>query len=151
MKWMCSGQMDKKDILKTVFNDEALYDIISATRGPDNEDEYIKYLFTARIRFLAGMGNNGYFAQIRSTKYVSEDMVKGFLAHLDNISKHYLVHVSTALIALERLKLIEADEYDFLTSLIVIIRHSFYDTGDEKYVQSVSSVLERFRYVWASI
>jgi len=66
---------NKVEALRILVNDSGTYLIMSALRGPDTENENLKYIFTARIRCLAGMDCNGSSAYCRSKREISLGIV----------------------------------------------------------------------------
>ena len=105
------------NLLRELAKNRHACNIMSATRGPDLPNTVpLKYLFTARIRFLA-FGSSNYFWAVRPTPEVDYEMVQDALTlNYDGLS-HYLSHVSAALDSLFRLGLMDAREYRFLLHL----------------------------------
>ena len=103
-----------------VLNSEALYDVASAMRGPDDDCVGLKYLFTARIRSLAGIYSDTLL--LRDTKRVNRDILRDAIENIITMHKdaarHYISHVDSALEALKYYKIMSKPEYKFLQHII---------------------------------
>jgi len=108
-------------MLRKVINDQTLYDIISAIRGCDSYNTVLKYLFTARIRCLAGMNIDDAFADVRVDKEIKLWMIYRAVESVSEADIHYLEHITYAINALRRLKLIDEKEADMLNAIATIL------------------------------
>lgn len=110
-------------ILRKVVNDQTLYDIVTAFRGCDSYNTVLKYLFTARIRYLAGMNPDDAFADVRVDKEIELWMLHRAVGSVSEADMHYLVHIMYAISALRWLKLIDEEEADMLNAIATILEN----------------------------
>ena len=117
------GLRDKVKVLmlKKVLNDLTLYDVVSAIRGCDSGSRALKYLFTARIRYLAGLDPVNVEVDIRECRKVNLLMVYKALEEVSRTDIHCLDHIIVALDALRRLKLIDSEEAEMLEALATLL------------------------------
>lgn len=135
--------MKMSTMLKRVINNDALYDIVSAMRGPDNVRGSIKYVFTARIRVLAGLESNQLTR--RDEKYITEQYINVCIIDGIGLPDHYYTHIYDALQALRVMGLIELDEYQFLRELV----YEFIGSVDDDISRDrIRAVFNQYRYVW---
>jgi len=106
----------KKYFLRKVVTDEDTYLIVGAIRGPDSTNDSLKYIFTARIRWLAGINGEIPFT-LRGTSKVSLLDIALATEKVSECDQHYLAHVGHALDKMLKLGLISKREYDFLENL----------------------------------
>lgn len=106
----------KKYMLKKAVTDEEIYYIVSAVRGPDSENDNLKYIFTARIRWLLGKSEE-IVSAFRRVKEVPLSTIVKAIEEVKEYDYHYLVHVGEALDMLFKLGLISEREYHFLDKL----------------------------------
>lgn len=106
----------KKYFLRKVVTDEDTYLIVGAVRGPDSTNDSLKYIFTARIRWLAGINGEIPFT-LRGTSRVSLSDIVYAIEEVSECDYHYLAHVGHALDKMLKLGLISKREYDFLEKL----------------------------------
>jgi hypothetical protein len=106
----------QKDLI--MLGDSDFYALMSALRGPDGDFEALKQLFTARIRYLAGMRNAAYL-NIRSIKAIPKAILRLAIYEAADANKHtiehYINHIEIAITALYRAKLMTRSEYKFLS------------------------------------
>jgi len=127
--------MIERSTFKELVNKPNFYDIMSALRGPDIDTlVYIKWIFTCRIRYLAGITNDRKIAlriNVREKPFIYKsdldnaiDEAQGLLRYdfevgyrFSTFLNHYFGHVVDALISLDHLGMIEPKEYYFLFDL----------------------------------
>jgi len=108
-------------MLRKVVNDQTLYDIISAIRGCDSYNTVLKYLFTARIRYLAGLEQSNVPVDVRECRKISLLMIYKTLEEVSRTDIHCLDHAVSALDALEKLELIDSEEAEVLKKIASIL------------------------------
>lgn len=113
---------NKLEALKVLVNESDIYNIMSALRGPDTQNYDLKYIFTARIRHLAGMDCKRSDAHCRDKKVVSIRDVMEALKSINADDEHYLGHVTEALIEFKHKGLIDRDEFLLLYELADIMK-----------------------------
>lgn len=127
-----------------VLNSGALYDVASAMRGPDDDCVGLKFIFTARIRSLAGVYNEDVL--LRDTKVINRDILRDAIEDIitmhKNAARHYISHVDSALQALKYYKRISKPEYKFLQHIIHHFHRYFAGYINEDELRSI----ERFIY-----
>lgn len=78
------------------------YNIACALRGPDSSNTVLKWVFTARIRALAGLALSGSHGLVRidtlPVPYATD--LRGLLPSLINRHYHFLNHARSAALAL---------------------------------------------------
>jgi len=112
---------NKMEALRILVNQSDIYVIMSALRGPDTENEYLKWVFTARIRHLAGMDCESVGSNCRDEKVVSFKDVIEALKSVNADDRHYLNHVKMALMEFKYKGLIDRDEFLLLYELADIL------------------------------
>lgn len=146
-------------IFEELLKNKQFYDIASALRGSDLQQNDLKWLFTARIRGLLHMDNATQIVRYRKgftnagNVYTKENLLD-FLDRLDTSSKdvftlmHFLDHTKYALLALEELHLIDEDEMSTLSSLVdniltyILYPHSIVRARVRKEMESILTDLE---------
>jgi len=113
---------NKMEALRILANEPDTYNIMASLRGPDTENDDLKWIFTARIRHLVGMDCERVGAICREEKIVSLRNVFEALKKVNANDEHYLRHASKALHELRAKGLIDRDEYSLLTELALILR-----------------------------
>jgi len=126
----------ERSYFRELVNKPEFYDIMTALRGPDIDTlVYIKWIFTCRIRYLAGITNDRKLAlriNVREKPFIyKSDLdnaigeVQGLLRYdievgyrFSTFLNHYFGHVVDALISLYQLGMIEPKEYCFLFDLV---------------------------------
>jgi len=103
---------EKFEQFKALIAIPDFYNIAAAIRGPDTGNSSLKWIFTARIRYLIGVRNNG--AAIRTINKVHIEHVENAVLNLRKGDLHYLDHVQHALTALASLGAIDHEEHWFL-------------------------------------
>jgi len=135
----------KKYMLKKAVTDKDMYYIVSAVRGPDSQNDNLKYIFTARIRWLVGR-NDEIASAFRREKKVRLSTIVKAIEEVNEYDYHYLVHVGDALDEMVELGLISEREYGFLYKLYC----GFIDlTKDLKYyqvrgVETIKEAIEKY-------
>ena len=94
------------------------YDILSALRGPDNENSAIKHVYTARIRYLIGVtydmsvGVAEYRPDVRTDSKIKREKAINAMVAISNgnWSGHYVRHINDALYAMITLGIGDPDE-----------------------------------------
>ena len=104
----------------TVINDDRIYHIVRAFRRPDVYAPNLDMLFSARIRYLAGIRDKT--IPLRTLRYVNLFQVYFALGETRKEHEYYLDIVHDALRSLTLLGLMTETEYYFLNSL----RTTFY-------------------------
>jgi len=130
----------KLKLIAELLNESALlYDVVAALRGPDNFDETLKHVFTARIRCLVGL----YWVRgrIRREKEIYEGHLRSLFENAWKADPHYLAHVSDALTALHKMGIMESDEYKFLWNLA----ETLYNLATEKEKEDVDTIIKEFK------
>jgi len=128
-------EVDEVEVLNRVASTTAVvklmawraraYDVAAAMRGPDAENNALKKVFTARIRYLAAGGKEARMeVMTRKEADVMLDEVAEAIVKLDPHHMHFLNHVVTAVENLEALGLIEPREAEFLARLADLL-HDF--------------------------
>ena len=105
----------QKDLI--MLGDSDFYALMSALRGPDGDFESLKELFTARLRYLAGM-RQAAFLKIRFMKAIPKQTLEAAICEVIEANKdtieHYVSHVEAAIRALYKAKLMTFHEHKFL-------------------------------------
>ena len=114
---------NRMEALKILVNESDIYNIMSALRGPDTQNYDLKYIFTARIRCLAGMDCESAGSYCREEKIVSLRDVIDALKSINADDEHYLGHVTEALIEFKHKGLIDRDEFLLLYELADIMKN----------------------------
>ena len=104
-------------LLKKVVNDPVLYDVITAIRGCDSTNSTLKYLFTSRIRYLAGLNPDNVNVNVRVNKEVELWMIYKAVDTVSETDAHCLTHIEYAINTLRRLKLIDEKEACMLSTI----------------------------------
>ena len=122
-----------------------LYDLMTALRGTDYGYPFIKYLFTARIRYFLGVSKK--YGEIRTTKtifpidnlLVLKDIEQ---ARKESMERHYFDHINSALEALKNNRLIKEDEWNILLNLSVKIANyvSYIDETNKEIVEWLDKI-----------
>jgi len=107
--------------LKKVVNNSTLYSVVSAIRGCDSGSTALKYLFTARIRYLAGLEQSNVPVDVRECRKISLLMIYKALEEVSRTDIHCLDHAVSALDALEKLELIDSEEAEVLRKIASIL------------------------------
>jgi len=108
-------------LLKKVLNDPVLYDVITAIRGCDGGGIALKRLFTARIRYLAGLDPVNVEVDVRECRKVNLLMVYKALEEVSRTDTHCLDHIMLAIDTLRRLKLMDGEEAEMLQELATLM------------------------------
>jgi len=108
-------------MLRKVINDQTLYDIISAVRGCDSTNIILKSLFTARIRYLAGLDSGRAVVDVREYKKVRLHMIYLAITSVSVADIHCLEHIIYAVSALRWLKLMDEEEANMLNAIATIL------------------------------
>jgi len=139
---------NKMEALKVLVNESDTFVIMSALRGPDTENEHLKYIFTARIRHLAGLDCRGLGRSCRSMKKIRLKDVMEALKYVKVHDFHYLNHVRQALLGLRFKGVIDDDEYGLLSELADILRNvaSVHYSKDEA-KQLILSIAKKYRHL----
>jgi len=109
--------------LKVLVNEPDTYLIMTALRGPDTDNENLKYVFTARIRYLAGLDCRGLGRSCRVMKKIRLKDVIEALKYIKAYDFHYLNHVRQALLELRYKGVIDNEEFRVLSELVDIFRN----------------------------
>jgi len=139
---------NKMEALKVLVNESDTYVIMSALRGPDTGNDDLKYIFTARIRHLAGMNCEGLGGSCRDVKEIRLKDVMEALKHIKEHDLHYLNHVYQALLELRYKGVIDDDEYVLLSELADILRkvaNGYYSKDEAK--QLILSLAENYKHL----
>ena len=116
---------EKLKMLSELLNNKDWYDIIAVIRGPDCiEMTHCKEIFTARIRWLAGLRRG----MTRNGPYIDVDLLTLCLSGVREINRmkgfdyhHWSYHTKLALHSLALLNIMKRDEYEFLNNLLNIL------------------------------
>ena len=132
-------------ILKKVLNDSTLYDVVTAIRGCDSGSRALKYLFTARIRYLAGLDPVNVEVDVREYGRINLLMIYEALGKVSRTDIHCLDHIVPALDALEKLELIDSKEAEVLREIASILNSVArqFMTRDEA-VKAVNKLAEKY-------
>lgn len=116
--------MTLQSIVAELNENEDIYNILTAIRGPDFASSAhapyannMKRLFTQRIRFLAGMTSSRAACRSEKQVFLSEELFS-IPTHIISAFRHYIIHIEEALNALLSLEMINKREYAFLISLL---------------------------------
>ena len=143
---------NKVEALRILVNDSGTYLIMSALRGPDTENENLKYIFTARIRCLAGMDCNGSSAYCRSKREISLGIVMEALKSVNTNDVHYLRHVWSALGELKVLGVLDATEYRVLCELADIMEKVAEGYFTRETAETlIKSLVKRFKHMFEGV
>ena len=104
-------------LLKKVVNDPVLYDVITAIRGCDSTNSALKYLFTSRIRYLAGLDPSNVNVDVRVNEEIKLRMIYKAVDTVSEVDAHCLSHIECAINALRKLKLMDEKEAYMLTAI----------------------------------
>jgi len=102
----------KFKLFKWLINDGEIYLIASALRGSDTQNNYLKEIFTKRLRHIVGCK---YYRELTGFKIPFKNLVKAITTMTDE-DCHYLDHIEMAFDSLIRIGYI-TDEIIFLRGL----------------------------------
>ena len=111
-----------KQMIKIVvglLEDQDIWDLVTAFRGVDADSFNLKWIFTARIRYLAGHRDATLYLRDKPTigsSNLSQALIEAENMDLTGLD-HYLTHMEKALIVLHKAGLIDSEEYNFLREL----------------------------------
>jgi len=115
---------NKMEALRILVNDSEIYNIMAALRGPDTQNDDLKWIFTARLRYLVGMDCGGSGVRCRTKKEIRLWEVFEALKKVNEYDEHYLSHVELALFELMVKGLIDKEEYSLLRELADILQRA---------------------------
>lgn len=143
---MATNTVENVEVLKGLFRDANIYNLVSAVRGNDYGLSHIKYLFTSRIRYFLNVDKT--YTSVREDEYISffeyQDIFNDIeYAKSIHMNKHYFLHVRVALRILTELKLISKDESENLTMLASEIEDYINGVGDIELINQRLSKLVR--------
>ena len=121
------------------------YNLMTALRGDDYGYTFLKYLFTARIRYFLGVSKK--YGEVRTTKtifstdniVILEDIER---ARKEYMEQHYFNHINSALETLKNNGLIKEDEWNILLNLSVKIANyvSHVDATNKEIVEWLDKI-----------
>jgi len=129
--------IDPWRVLRTIGRNSDLYNIAAAIRSPDTENDSLKTIFTARIRYLV-FGSDLDVAVTRDDHRVDLSLIANAVLTIRRHDYHYLGHVYDALYSLDTLGMIDQREFRFLLNLADAL-------------ESLSWSMDEDGYVWAPI
>lgn len=107
----------KINLLRLALTDNKIYDIVTALRGPDSGNDFLKHIFTGRIRSL--LINAHYIEDLvrRPSRELHLSDILNAILLTSEPDLHYLSHVIDALNALREYNVLDEREYELLYSL----------------------------------
>jgi len=134
---------DEIKALRELINDKDTYNIITAIRGPDSCNYGLKWIFTARIRYLLGLRN--LVVDIRLSPAVGKRLLYSALEELTDADLHYLYHVSNALKSLHCTGVLDEEEYEFLQQLCdIYVKYLCYFEYREHIEVELTQLIEEY-------
>lgn len=96
--------------IRKLIKSKEVYDLMATLRGIDYDYPYLKYLFTARIRYFLGVSKR--YAKIRTTKTIFSIEASIILkeikrARKEHMKRHYFIHINSALGVLRDNKMVD--------------------------------------------
>ena len=126
--------IDPRRLFKAIGQNGDLYNIAAAIRGPDTENESLKRIFTARIRYLV-FGSNLVVATTREVRRVDLRLIADAVLTIHVHDCHYLEHVHNALRSLYTLGMIDRREFMFLLDLADALVYLSWSLDEDGYVE----------------
>ena len=137
---------NKVEALRLLVGCEDAYAIMSALRGSDSGNLELKWIFSARIRYLVGMSSRAWSPYFRRERTVKLGDVLKALDKVSNIDYHYLNHVEYAIMSLKMWGLIDKDEYELLYNLATILNEVAEGSMERKAAEkNIRNLTNKFR------